>query len=141
MIKQIIALFSLLLFSVIGHAQIKKFDKKFGYFEYELVPMQQIVDSQNNHIVAGIFRGVHTIGNKIIQSRGDADIFMIKYDASNNIAWVKTFGSSALKMAASTSKASSLLKSAVDIAKQRMPGLKSAGIPLKAMSSKRLGYR
>jgi hypothetical protein len=95
MIKQIIALFSLLLFSVIGHAQIKKFDKKFGYFEYELVPMQQIVDSQNNHIVAGIFRGVHTIGNTIIQSRGDADIFMIKYDASNNIAWVKTFGSSA----------------------------------------------
>lgn len=42
----------------------------------------------------------------------------------------KTFGSSALKMAASTSKASSLLKSAVDIAKQRMPGLKSTGIPI-----------
>lgn len=95
MFKNIIALFSFLLFSLSVDAQIKKFDKKFGYFEYELVPMQQIVDSQNNHIVAGIFRGVHTIGNTVIQTRGDADIFMIKYDASNNITWVKTFGSSA----------------------------------------------
>jgi hypothetical protein len=95
MFKNIIALFSFLLFSLSVEAQIKKFDKKFGYFEYELVPMQQIVDSQNNHIVAGMFRGVHKINNTTIQSKGDADIFMIKYNASNNIEWIKTFGSSA----------------------------------------------
>ena len=87
-----------ILFSCIStliNAQSKKFDKKFGYFEYELVPMQQIVDSQNNHIVAGMFRGAHKIENTTIQSKGDGDIFMIKYDASNNIVWIKTFGSSA----------------------------------------------
>lgn len=87
-----------ILFSCIStllNAQSKKFDKKFGYFEYELVPMQQIVDSQNNHIVAGLFRGAHKVGNTTIQSRGDVDFFIIKYDASNNIVWVKTIGSSA----------------------------------------------
>ena len=76
-------------------AQAKKFDKKFGYFEYELVPSIQLVDSQNNHIVAGQFKGFHQFGNTTIQTRGDFDIFMIKYDSNNAIVWVKTFGSSA----------------------------------------------
>ena len=76
-------------------AQAKKFDKKFGYFEYELVPSIQLVDSQNNHIVAGQFKGFHQVGNTTIQTRGDFDIFIIKYDSNNAIVWVKTFGSSA----------------------------------------------
>ncbi len=75
--------------------QAKKFDKKFGYFEYELTPSIQIVDSQNNHIVAGQFKGFHQVGNTTIQTRGDFDIFIIKYDVNNAIVWVKTFGSSA----------------------------------------------
>jgi hypothetical protein len=76
-------------------AQAKKFDKKFGFFEYELVPSIQILDSQNNHIVAGQFKGFHQVGNTTIQTRGDFDIFIIKYDVNNAIVWVKTFGSSA----------------------------------------------
>jgi hypothetical protein len=75
--------------------QAKKFDKKFGFFEYELTPSIQIVDSQNNHIVAGQFKGFHQVGNTTIQTRGDFDIFIIKYDVNNAIVWVKTFGSSA----------------------------------------------
>ena len=95
MVRQFMLFVLLCCITNVSKAQIKKFDKKFGYFEYELIPMQQIVDSQSNHIVAGLFRGVHKIGNTTIQSRGDVDVFMIKYDASNNITWVKTFGSSA----------------------------------------------
>ena len=95
MVRQFILLLLVCCITNVSKAQIKKFDKKFGYFEYELIPMQQIVDSQSNHIVAGLFRGAHKIGNTTIQSRGDVDVFMIKYDASNNITWVKTFGSSA----------------------------------------------
>ena len=75
--------------------QAKKFDKKFGFFEYELTPTNQIVDSQNNHIVVGQFKGYHEVGNTTIQTKGDFDIFMIKYDAKDSIVWVKTFGSSA----------------------------------------------
>jgi hypothetical protein len=92
-------LFCVVLLSVLStsfaFAQAKKFDKKFGYFEYELVPSIQIVDSQNNHIVAGQFKGFHQVGNTTIQTRGDFDIFIIKYDVNNAIVWVKTFGSSA----------------------------------------------
>jgi hypothetical protein len=92
-------LFCVILLSVLStsfvFAQAKKFDKKFGYFEYELVPSIQIVDSQNNHIVAGQFKGFHKVGNTTIQTRGDFDIFIIKYDVNNAIVWVKTFGSSA----------------------------------------------
>ena len=92
-------LFCVVLLSVLStsfvFAQAKKFDKKFGYFEYELVPSTQIVDSQNNHIVAGQFKGFHRVGNTTIQTRGDFDIFIIKYDVNNAIVWVKTFGSSA----------------------------------------------
>jgi hypothetical protein len=92
-------LFCVVLLSVLStsfvFAQAKKFDKKFGYFEYELVPSIQIVDSQNNHIVAGQFKGFHQVGNTTIQTRGDFDVFIIKYDANNAIVWVKTFGSSA----------------------------------------------
>lgn len=75
--------------------QAKKFDKKFGFFEYELIPVSQLVDSQNNHIVVGHFRGYHQVGNTTIQTKGDFDIFMIKYDVKDSIVWVKTFGSSA----------------------------------------------
>lgn len=93
--RKILCLSLLLINSVFAIGQAKKFDKKFGYFEYELVPSIQIVDSQNNHIVAGQFKGFHQVGNTTIQTRGDFDIFMIKYDANNAIVWVKTFGSSA----------------------------------------------
>lgn len=92
-------LFCLIVLSILAtssiFAQAKKFDKKFGFFEYELTPSIQIVDSQNNHIVVGQFKGYHQIGTTTIQTRGDFDIFMIKYDANNAIVWVKTFGSSA----------------------------------------------
>jgi hypothetical protein len=91
-------------------AQAKKFDKKFGYFEYELVPSIQIVDSQNNHIVAGQFKGFHQVGNTTIQTRGDFDIFIIKYDVNNAIVWVKTFGSSAEDNLASLSGAEGLIR-------------------------------
>ena len=84
-----------LIASISVFGQAKKFDKKFGFFEYELVPSIQIVDSQNNHIVAGQFKGFHQVGNSTIQTRGDFDIFIIKYDVNNAIVWVKTFGSSA----------------------------------------------
>jgi hypothetical protein len=93
--KKFLCLSLLLIASVFAIGQAKKFDKKFGYFEYELVPSIQIVDSQNNHIVAGQFKGFHQVGNTTIQTRGDFDIFMIKYDVNNAIVWVKTFGSSA----------------------------------------------
>lgn len=85
----------LLVAATYSFGQAKKFDKKFGYFEYELTPAQQIVDSQNNHIVVGMFKGFHKVGNTTIQTKGDFDVFVIKYDANNSIVWVKTFGSSA----------------------------------------------
>ena len=91
-----VIILSLLLFACsYAFGQAKKFDKKFGYFEYELTPSLQIVDSQNNHIVVGMFKGFHKVGNTTIQTKGDFDVFVIKYDANNSIVWVKTFGSSA----------------------------------------------
>lgn len=93
--KKLLCLSIFLFTSSIVFSQAKKFDKKFGYFEYELTPTLQIVDSQNNHIVVGTFRGFHQVGNTTIQTKGDFDIFMIKYDSNNAIVWVKSFGSSA----------------------------------------------
>jgi len=93
--RKLLCLCIFLFASTLVFGQAKKFDKKFGYFEYELTPSLQIVDSQNNHIVIGQFKGFHKVGNTTIQTKGDFDIFMIKYDASNAIVWVKTFGSSA----------------------------------------------
>ena len=101
--RKLSLLFGLLVASIFVFGQAKKFDKKFGYFEYELVPSLQIVDSQNNHIVVGQFKGFHQVGNTTIQTRGDFDIFMIKYDVNNAIVWVKTFGSSAEDNVASLS--------------------------------------
>lgn len=93
--RKLLCLSFFLFISVFVFGQAKKFDKKFGFFEYELTPFTQIVDSQNNHIVVGQFKGYHQVGNTTIQTRGDLDIFMIKYDSNNAIVWVKTFGSSA----------------------------------------------
>lgn len=93
--RKLLCLVLTVLSTTIIFAQAKKFDKKFGFFQYELSPTLQIVDSQNNHIVVGNFRGFHQVGNTTIQTRGDFDIFMIKYDTNNVIVWVKTFGSSA----------------------------------------------
>lgn len=101
--RKLLCLCIFLFASILVFGQAKKFDKKFGYFEYELTPNLQIIDSQNNHIVVGQYKGFHQIGNTTIQTKGDFDIFMIKYDSNNSIVWVKSFGSSAEDNVASLS--------------------------------------
>jgi hypothetical protein len=86
-----------------ANSQSKQWDKKFGYFEYDLVVTNQLVDSQSNHYVMGTFKGVHNISGNIIATRGEADIYIIKYNPNNQIQWVKTFGSAARDNAISMS--------------------------------------
>jgi hypothetical protein len=86
-----------------ANSQSKQWDKKFGYFEYDLVVTNQLVDSQSNHFVMGTFKGVHNISGNIIATRGDADIYIIKYNPNNQIQWVKTFGSASIDNANSMS--------------------------------------
>ena len=86
-----------------ANSQSKQWDKKFGYFEYDLVVSNQLVDSQSNHYVMGTFKGVHNISGNIIATRGEADIFIIKYNPNNQLQWVKTYGSAARDNAISMS--------------------------------------
>jgi hypothetical protein len=86
-----------------ANSQSKQWDKKFGYFEYDLVVSNQLVDSQSNHYVMGTFKGVHNISGNIIATRGEADIYIIKYNSNNQLQWVKTYGSAARDNAISMS--------------------------------------
>jgi len=74
-------------------SQVKEFKNKIGYFDYEAMPSLQLVDSSGNHYVLGHFTGLMTVSENTVQTRGDRDIYLIKYDSLNNFQWVRTFGS------------------------------------------------
>lgn len=92
---RLLPLLYLLFFVNAASSQSKQWDKKFGYFEYDLVATNQLVDSQSNHYVLGTFKGVHDISGNLIATRGDADNYLVKYNPSHQVEWVRTFGSAA----------------------------------------------
>ena len=75
------------------HSQTKPFQNKIGYFEYDLTPWLQVVDSSGNHYVVGQFLGTHTVSEMTIETRGDRDVYVIKYDSANNFQWIRSYGS------------------------------------------------
>ena len=51
------------------------------------------VDNSGNSYVTGIFTGSADIGDTILIARGATDIFLVKYDSSGQLIWVKGAGS------------------------------------------------
>ena len=49
-------------------------------------------DGSGNVFITGIFRGTMTVGNTAYISKGDKDIFVIKYDSQGQIVWSATGG-------------------------------------------------
>ncbi len=50
------------------------------------------VDASGNIFVVGIFSGTATFGSTTITSCGSWDIYVLKYDASGNVLWLKNAG-------------------------------------------------
>ena len=48
--------------------------------------------SDGGYVAGGSFSGTIQIGNYEVTSQGSTDGILIKYDASNNVEWAKTFG-------------------------------------------------
>jgi len=67
------------------------------------MPTLQLVDSSGNHFVLGQFTGIMTVSEKTVETKGDRDIYIIKYDSLNNFKWIRTFGSPAQDYARSMS--------------------------------------
>ena len=84
-------------------SQIKEFKNKIGYFDYEAMPSLQLVDSSGNHYVVGQFTGILKLSEVTVETKGDKDIYIIKYDSLNNFQWVRTFGSAGQDFARSMS--------------------------------------
>lgn len=47
------------------------------------------VDAQGNAYITGTFSGVAEFGTESLRSQGVANMFIAKYDANGNLAWVK----------------------------------------------------
>src|SRR6266568_279074 len=52
------------------------------------------VDAAGNSYVAGVFLGTATFGATSLNSHGEEDAFLAKYDASGNLLWAKSGGGS-----------------------------------------------
>jgi hypothetical protein len=89
----IISIFCFFSFQSVVFSQVKEFKNKIGYFDYEAMPTLQLVDSTGNHYVLGQFTGLMTVLENTVETRGDKDIYIIKYDSLNNFQWIRTFGS------------------------------------------------
>lgn len=94
--RSTLILLSFLICSQLAISQPRIFNNKLGYFDYTFQTVSQLVDSAGNHYRMGRFSGFKVIHGDTIRSRGDQDIFLIKYNAQNNFEWIKTFGSAAL---------------------------------------------
>jgi len=61
------------------------------------------VDNQGNVYMCGYFRGTvdfdPTAGTKFFTAKGDADIYVAKFDPNGNLLWVSTMGGNALDQA------------------------------------------
>ena len=89
----IFSVFLLWCFNPKAYSQVKEFKNKIGYFDYEAMPSLQLVDSSGNHYILGQFTGLMTVSDNTIETRGDKDIYVIKYDSLNNFQWIRTYGS------------------------------------------------
>lgn len=56
------------------------------------------VDSIGNSYITGEFRGSTTFDGTTLNSSGDYDAFIAKYDASGNVVWVKQSGGAGLEV-------------------------------------------
>lgn len=50
-------------------------------------------DKQGNIYVAGSFKGVQILGNDTLVSRGDNDVFLVKYTTDGQVLWARSGGS------------------------------------------------
>ena len=50
-------------------------------------------DKQGNIYVAGSFKGVQILGNDTLISRGDNDVFLVKYAPDGQVIWARSGGS------------------------------------------------
>ena len=50
-------------------------------------------DKQGNVYVAGGFKGVQILGNDTLISRGDNDVFLVKYAPDGQVIWARSGGS------------------------------------------------
>jgi len=51
------------------------------------------VDVENNYFIAGAFEDVFGLGDTVLTSSGEADIFLAKYNRNSQLLWAKRFGS------------------------------------------------
>ncbi len=51
-----------------------------------------VVDASGNTLVAGTFNGTAVLGGVSLESRGDSDIFLAKYNENGEAIWVKQAG-------------------------------------------------
>ncbi|MGH1362542.1 MAG: FlgD immunoglobulin-like domain containing protein [Calditrichia bacterium] len=51
------------------------------------------VDVENNYFIAGAFEDVFGLGDTVLTSSGEADIFLAKYNQDSQLLWAKRFGS------------------------------------------------
>jgi len=58
----------------------------------DLYPTRLKFDNNENIIITGSFENTHSIGGINIQSNGNQDVFIAKFDNSGTTQWVKTFG-------------------------------------------------
>ena len=56
------------------------------------------VDSSGNSYITGEFQGTATFGSTMLNSSGNYDVFIAKYDASGNVLWVKQSGGTGLEV-------------------------------------------
>jgi hypothetical protein len=94
--KSLFTSLSMLLCIQIAFSQPRIFNNKIGYFDYNFQTVSQLVDSSGNHYVMGRFNGFKIMFGDTIQSRGDQDIFLLKYNSQNSFEWIRSFGSAAL---------------------------------------------
>lgn len=86
-------------------AFIVKFDKRgkmlwfnqagSGFFEKDVISErgQSVqVDEEGNVYVCGVFMGEAKFCNTNVKTKGDADIFLVKYNASGKLLWVQNLG-------------------------------------------------
>ena len=73
-------------------------DKTVGGSAYKFA-ISTSADISGNIIMAGYFESSLTIGSTTLSSRGNYDIFIVKYGSNGNILWAKSAGGMALDVA------------------------------------------
>lgn len=66
-----------------------------GFFEKDVISErgQSVqVDEEGNVYVCGVFMGEAKFCNTTVKTKGGADIFLVKYNASGKLSWVQTLG-------------------------------------------------